>query len=300
MDQHEAQDAFVWEASRLTRLYGDKAALDGFSASVPAGGVAGLLGRNGAGKSTLLRILTGQDLPTGGTARVFGGNPFDNPGVLRRVCLVPDHPEFGALRTVKEALAVHAALYPGWDAEAAPRLLERFELKPKLRLKALSRGMQTALGLVIGLASGAPFTLFDEPSLGLDAVMRERFYDLLVEYKSRPGADGQVRTFLISTHLIEEAARTLDWVVLIESGRFLADGTVASLTADAYLLFGADCPLPEGASLLREEDNPQMGRVRTVRGPKPDPLPPGVFTQPVSLQRLFVLMTDPSLQGDGH
>lgn len=306
------QATSVIELQALTRRFGKSAALDQLSLLQASSGIIGLLGRNGAGKSTLLRILTGQDRPTEGQAKVFGEVPFDNASVLSRMCLVPDRPQFGNLRTIKAVLEASAGLYPYWNMGEACELVYRFDLLDASgrkdsgnlttaqrfsqmrdkRVKTLSRGMQTSLNLIVGLASHAPLTFFDEPSLGLDAVMRERFYDILLEYRQK-----DKRCFVVSTHLIDEVARILDDVILIDRGKLLGQGTVPSLTGNAYILTGANAKVPEGAQCLGTE---RIGDVVTLycRGPKPDTLPEGVTMGPLNLQRLFVLLTDPAKGGN--
>jgi ABC-2 type transport system ATP-binding protein len=277
----------VFSAENIVRNYGKKAALSGLSIIADTPGIFGLLGRNGAGKSTFIRILTGQDLPTGGKAFLFGENPFDNPKALSNVCIALDRSEFGSLKNLREWIKVSSALYPNWDDDAAEKLVHRFELDPKKKLKAMSRGMQTAAMLLIALSSGAQLTIFDEPSLGLDAVVRERFYDTLLEYKkSQP-----TRTFLLSTHLIEEVARTLDYVWMIEDGKLLAKGTVAQLTGTAYQLSGASITTPDGAKLLRREETNGITTL-FLEGERPADIPAGAALSPISLQRLFVMLTD--------
>lgn len=305
------QSTSMIELQALTRRYGKSAALDRLTLHQAPSGIVGLLGRNGAGKSTLLRILTGQDRPTEGQAMVFGELPFDNAGVLPRMCLVPDRPQFGNLRTIKAVLEASAALYPNWNMEEACDLVYRFDLLDPSgrkdsgdlpaaqrfrqmrdkRVKALSRGMQTSLNLIVGLASHAPLTFFDEPSLGLDAVMRERFYDILLEYRHN-----SQRCFVVSTHLIDEVARILDEVILIDRGRLLDQGTVSQLTENAYILTGASAAVPEGAQCLGME---RIGDLVTLycRGERPASLPKGVSLAPLNLQRLFVLLTDPAKGG---
>lgn len=145
---------------------------------------------------------------------------------LGRLCLIGDTPDFGGLRNAAEFLAVCRCLFPSWQEEQAGRLMTLFGLPLKKPLKGYSRGMQTALLLCAGLASGAELTIFDEPSLGLDAVMRERFYDEVVAAHRREPE----RTFLISTHLIDEVARTLDYAVMIDGGRLLAQGSPEEMT----------------------------------------------------------------------
>ena len=127
---------------------------------------------------------------------------------------------------VRHALRVASWFYPNWSAELADALLADFGLPAGRAVKKLSRGMRSALGIVIGLAARADVTLFDEPYAGLDAVARQIFYDrLLADYAEHP------RTILLSTHLIDEAAGLLERVVVIDRGRIV-------LTADADDLRG--------------------------------------------------------------
>ena len=276
----------------LTRRFGRALALDGLEFSVAAGQVVGLLGRNGAGKSTLLRIVSGQLRPTAGEVEVLGA-PVGME-TLGRLCLIGDTPDFGGLKNAREFLNVCAGLFPAWQREQADRLMTLFGLPLKKPLKGYSRGMQTALLLCAGLASGAELTVFDEPSLGLDAVMRERFYDAVEEARRREPQ----RTFLISTHLIDEVARTLDYAVMIDGGRLLAQGTPEVLTAGYLCVSGAAdevYAVTADAAVLRDEE---VGGslVRYVRLNAPEDAGRiracgRVQTAPVSLQRLFVLLT---------
>ena len=189
-------------------------------------------------------------------------------------------------------------LFPHWDQSRAAELLSRFELPEKKRLKGFSRGMQTALLLSVGLASGAPLTVFDEPSLGLDAVIRERFYDLLWQETHSPdSASG--RTFILSTHLIEEVARVLDSAVLIDSGRLLTQGTVAELTESYLSVSGqpdAVRAATEGLTVLREEEMAgslvRHLRLNSLADRERLTADPSIQTAPMSLQRLFVFLTE--------
>lgn len=286
----------ILETKALTRRYGKKVALDQLTFTVDTPGIWGLLGRNGAGKSTLLRIVTAQDFATEGEALVFGETPYENGKILKEICLIGDKPEYGSLRTIRDVLLVHRDIHPEWDADYAASLLERFELTDKLKVKALSRGMQTSLGLTCGLASCARFTIFDEPSLGLDAVMRERFYDMVLEDRQRRPE----RTIMLSTHLIEEVTRALMQVVMIDHGKLLLTGAAQEVTADAYTLKAAGEQTLEklagqtGAKLLRKETTVTGEATYYLRGPRPDSLPDGVDMAPINLQRLFVLLTDPA------
>ena len=276
----------------LTRRFGRAVALDELTFSVASGQVVGLLGRNGAGKSTLLRILSGQLRPTAGEAELLGA-PV-GPASLGRLCLIGDTPDFGGLRNGKEFLKVCSGLFPGWQQERAERLTTLFGLPLTKPLKGYSRGMQTALLLCAGLSSGAELTVFDEPSLGLDAVMRERFYDAVVQaHREEPG-----RTFLLSTHLIDEVARTLDYAVMIDAGRLLAEGTTEELTKLYLCVSGAPETVraeTEGLDVLKEEEV-AGSLVRYLRLHTPQDaqrIREGgrVQVAPMGLQKLFVFLT---------
>jgi ABC-2 type transport system ATP-binding protein len=179
----------------LTRRYRDQVALDDVSIEIAAGSITGLLGRNGAGKTTLLRILAGQEFPSSGNVSVLGGPPAENDHVLRRMAFVREDQAYPDIK-VCHALRVASWFYPNWEAGLADSLLADFGLPPDKAIKKLSRGMRSALGIVIGLAARAEVTLFDEPYAGLDAVARQVFYDrLLADYAECP------RTILLSTHL---------------------------------------------------------------------------------------------------
>ena len=276
----------------LARCFGRAMALDGLDFAVSAGQVVGLLGRNGAGKSTLLRILSSQLRPTAGEAELLGA-PV-GPASLGRLCLIGDTPDFGGLRNGKEFLKVCSGLFPGWQQERAERLTTLFGLPLTKPLKGYSRGMQTALLLCAGLSSGAELTVFDEPSLGLDAVMRERFYDAVVQaHREEPG-----RTFLLSTHLIDEVARTLDYAVMIDAGRLLAEGTAEELTKLYLCVSGAPEAVrgeTEGLDVLKEEEV-AGSLVRYLRLHTPQDaqrIREGGRVQgaPMGLQKLFVFLT---------
>ncbi|MDD3335622.1 MAG: ABC transporter ATP-binding protein [Eubacteriales bacterium] len=286
----------------ITRRFGNTKALDELSFDVAPGQIVGLLGRNGAGKSTLLRIISGQLKPNSGEAELFGHPVFDNVSALSGLCMIGDTPDFGKLSRIGELFTVCGGLFPTWDQAYALRLVERFELPMKKPLKGFSRGMQTALLLSVGLASGAALTVFDEPSLGLDAVMRERFYDQLLEERSKDSG----RTFILSTHLIDEVARALDSAVLIDAGHLLCQGTVQELTSLYLSVSGPGDAVREvssGFTVLKEEEmagslvrhlrlNTQADKERIQSDGR-------VQCAALNLQRLFVFLTEEK-EADRH
>ncbi len=217
----------------VTMRFRDQTALEHVTASFEKDSITGLLGRNGAGKTTLMQLRTGHRVPTRGRVEVFGAHPYENDQVLRDICFIKEGQSYPDHFRVQDALTAAAMLFPGWDADLAAALLADFDLPAKRPIKKLSRGMNSAVGIIIGLASRAPLTLFDEPYLGLDAVARQLFYDrLLSDYAEHP------RTVVLSTHLIEEIAGLLEHVLLIDHGRVLLDTDAESLRDSAITVTG--------------------------------------------------------------
>ena len=213
--------------------------LDGASAHIPTGARVGLVGRNGAGKTTLMRIITGQEFPSSGDLRVFGQAPAENDPVLRRMVFVREEQSYPDFQ-VRHAIRVASWFYPNWSEDLAQQLLSDFALPPKRRIKRLSRGMRSAVGIVIGLAARAELTLFDEPYAGLDAVARQLFYDrLLAEFAERP------RTIVLSTHLIDEVADLLEHVVMLDRGRVVLDAPADDVRGTAMTVSGAAAAVEE-------------------------------------------------------
>ncbi|MFE9610272.1 ATP-binding cassette domain-containing protein [Streptomyces sp. NPDC006012] len=219
-------------AAGVGRRYRDHQALTDVTFEIGTPCITGLLGRNGAGKTTLLRILAGQEFATSGRVHVFGAGPLENGPVLRRMILVREDQTYPDLR-VRHAITAASLLYPNWDADLAGTLLDAYELPPNRPVKKLSRGMRTALGIIIGLAARAELTLFDEPYAGLDAVARTFFYDqLLADYTAHP------RCIVLSTHLIDEAAELLDRVLVLDRGRLVLDAPADDLRGAAMIVTG--------------------------------------------------------------
>jgi ABC-2 type transport system ATP-binding protein len=223
----------VAEVRDVTMRFREHTALDGVSTVLERDTITGLLGRNGAGKTTLMQLLTGHRQPTSGQVRVLGGDPYENDAVLNRICFIKEGQRYPDHFRVRDALSSAAMLFPKWDGDLAAALVRDFDLPARRPIKKLSRGMNSAVGIVIGLASRAPVTLFDEPYLGLDAVARQLFYDrLLADYAENP------RTVVLSTHLIEEIASLLERVLLIDRGRVLLDADADSLRGSALTVTG--------------------------------------------------------------
>jgi ABC-2 type transport system ATP-binding protein len=242
----------------LTRRYHDQLALDDVTFTIEGPSITGLLGRNGAGKTTLLRILANQEFASAGSVRVFDASPVENDAVLRRMVLVREDQSFPDFK-IHQALHAASWFYPNWNGELAETLLRDFDLPANRAIKKLSRGMRSALGIVIGLAAQAEVTLFDEPYAGLDAVARRLFYDrLLASYAERPS------TVILSTHLIDEVADLLEWVVMIDRGRIVLDAAADDVRGSATTVSGPIAAVEEFVAGRRLWDRRQMASQESV------------------------------------
>ena len=277
----------------VTMRFRGHTALHNVSATFEENVITGLLGLNGAGKTTMMQLLAGHLVPTSGNIEVFGAKPYENESVLQRMSLVKENQKYPEYFRVADAMSAAAMLFPTWDAGYAKSLVADFDLPQKRRIKKLSRGMLSAVGIVIGLASRAPLTFFDEPYLGLDAVARQMFYDrLIADYAENP------RTIVLSTHLIEEIAGLLERVVIIDRGKILADADVDDLRTSAISVSGPGEQIDQflgGRDLLRREGAGQLSRaVVRVQGrdDRADASALGLDVEPVSLQHLVVSLTN--------
>ncbi|MEU5266293.1 ABC transporter ATP-binding protein [Amycolatopsis sp. NPDC021455] len=277
----------VVRTTGVTKRFGALAALDGVDVELAENTIHGLLGRNGAGKTTLMKILTGQDRETSGTVEVFGQHPYENAEVLSRVCFIKESQHYPEKFRVKHALRAAELLYPDWDGSYAAALLADFAVPAGRLLGKLSRGQLSAVGVIIGLASRAPLTLFDEPYLGLDAVARQLFYDrLLADYAEHP------RTIVLSTHLIDEVGDLIERVVLLDRGKVLIDADAESLRGEAVAVTGPADAVERFAAGYEELHRERVGNaLRVTLSRAPDRSGAGLDFEPVSLQQLVVRTT---------
>lgn len=223
----------IIEVANLTKRFGSVTAVDDATFTVGENKIYGLLGRNGAGKTTLMQLLTGQDFATSGDIRVFGQPPVENASVLQRTSFIKESQRYPEDFKAKHVLKSAPWFFENWDAEFAGRLVDDFRLPLDRRIKKMSRGQVSAIGVIVGLASRAPLTFFDEPYLGLDAVARQVFYDrLLADYAENP------RTVVLSTHLIDEVSNLLEHVIVIDQGRLIIDEDAEALRGSATSLVG--------------------------------------------------------------
>lgn len=244
--------ADVIELKGLTKSYGRTFhALQNINLTIQENKIYGLLGRNGAGKTTLLHLITAQIFPTSGELKVFGEIPYENKEVLRQICFIKESQKYPDTFRVRDVLSVASSLYPNWNALLADSLVSKFNLPENRRVKKLSRGMLSSVGIIIGLASRAPLTIFDEPYLGLDAVARQLFYDQLIQdYIDFP------RTIILSTHLIDEISAMLEQVIVLHEGKLLLSEEAEQFRGSAFHVSGKQSDVDHfviGKKVLHQE-----------------------------------------------
>lgn len=207
----------IVEIHRLSRQFGTTKALDDVSLVIPRGGVFGLIGGNGAGKTTLIKHILGLFRAQTGSVRVFGLDPVQNPvGTLGRIGYLSEDRDLPDWMTVRELMRYTQPFYPTWDAAFAEELREMFDLDPHARIKALSRGQRARAGLLVALAHRPELLLLDEPSSGLDPVVRRDILGAIIRTIADEG-----RTVLFSSHLLDEVERVADQVTIIHRGRLI-------------------------------------------------------------------------------
>jgi len=208
------------EIHGLSRKFKDKLALVDVSLLIPRGRVFGLAGENGAGKTTLIKHMLGLLKAERGTVRVFGLDPATSPAaVLKRVGFLSENRDLPGWMRVDELLRYTGAFYPTWDATLAEQLRLRFCLDPAARVKTLSRGENAKAGLLLALAFRPDLLLLDEPSSGLDPLVRRDILEAIIRTVAEEG-----RTVVFSTHLLDEVERVADEIAMMFHGRIVLSG----------------------------------------------------------------------------
>ena len=213
--QLTAESSPIVEFQNVSRTFGDKAALADVTLAVPRGGVFGLIGGNGAGKTTIIKHILGMLKAQTGTVRVFGLDPVQNPvETLGRIGYLSEDRDLPDWMRVGELMNYTQAFYPQWDEAYAEELRQMFELDLKAKIKSLSRGQRARAGLLVALAHRPDLLVLDEPSSGLDPIVRRDVLGAIIRTIADEG-----RTVLFSSHLLDEVERVADRVAMIHGGR---------------------------------------------------------------------------------
>lgn len=282
------------EAKGIVKTYGGKDVLHEVDLELESGKIYGLIGRNGAGKTTLLSILTAQNPASAGTVTFDGQPVWENPQVLKHLCFSRELNQLingnnGITMKVKEYLRIAAAFFPYWDQKTADRLIREFDLDVNKKINKLSKGMLSMVTIIVAMASKADFTFLDEPVTGLDVVARERFYELLVEEFTETG-----RTFVVSTHIIEEAADVFEEVIIVDRGKILLKEETQELLERSFHVSGHEEEVDKAVAGLEVHHEEHLGRSKGVTVfLKPGQSLPDqcdVSIQKPNLQKVFVAL----------
>ncbi|MGP4079448.1 ABC transporter ATP-binding protein [Pseudalkalibacillus sp. R45] len=292
----------IVEVNHLRKSFGKVKAVDDVSFSIEEGKIYGLLGRNGAGKTTLMHILTAQSYATTGDLSIFGEAPFENDNVLSKICFIKESQKYPDHFSVSDVLSVASFIFPDWDQPYASSLIKDFKLPLNRRVKKLSRGMLSAVGIVVGLASRAPLTIFDEPYTGLDVVARSLFYDRLIEdYAEHP------RTVILSTHLIDEVSQLLEHVMVIDQGKLIINEDADSLRGRAFTVAGVSSKIEEFSQGKNILDKKTLGGLVSAtflgnleQKDRDHAKALGLEPAPISIQQLIIHLTGDTSERKEH
>ncbi|GAA3120374.1 ABC-2 type transport system ATP-binding protein [Kribbella aluminosa] len=285
----------------LVKRFGRTYALDGLDLTVRTGEVHGFLGPNGAGKTTTIRILLGMTRADGGKATVLDGDPWSDATALhRRLAYVPGDVTLWPNLSGGEAIDLLGRMRGGVDKKRKAELLERFDLDPRKKARAYSKGNRQKVALVAAFASDVELLLLDEPTSGLDPLMEEVFREVVQEISDREG-----RTVLLSSHILSEVEALCDRVTIIRAGRAVESGTLNELRHLTRTSIQAELAGPmDGLAQLTgvhdlqvddghvrfdvdtDEINPVLRRLTEI-GVR------SLVSQPPSLEELFLRLYEP-------
>ena len=277
----------------IVKTYSGKDVLQDVTLDLQPGKIYGLIGRNGAGKTTLLSILSAQNPASKGMVTLDGEPVWEHRKSLAKICFSRElnaNAESGlAAMKAKEYLRIASTYYEDWDKALEERLVKLFALNVKKKFGKMNKGLLSMVTIIVALCSKAPYTFLDEPVAGLDVVAREQFYKLLLEEYSNSG-----RTFVVSTHIIEEAADVLEEVIILHEGKVLIEADTQAFVDSAVHVSGKIEEVDAAPAGLEVHHPETVGRSKGVTVF----LKPGqsvdesydVSVQPVSLQRAFVAL----------
>ncbi|GMW01117.1 MAG: ABC transporter ATP-binding protein [Candidatus Hydrogenedentota bacterium] len=279
------------QIENVRRRYRRTVALDGVSLSIPGGGVIGLVGENGAGKTTLIKHVLGLLRAQEGTVRVFGLDPTRHPEeVLGRIGYLSENRDMPGWMRVSELMRYTKGFYPRWDARYAEELRELFQLDPTAKLKTLSLGQTAKAGLLCALAHRPELLVLDEPSGGLDPIVRR---DILAAVFRTVADEG--RTVLFSSHLLDEVELASDRVVMVHTGRIVLDSPkkdVMGKHARVVVRAATQPPMFDGVLLWEQKDSQWQavcyGEPDALRAAAAQAGLNGVEFSPPSLDEIFI------------
>jgi len=277
--------------NQVSKDFAKQQVLNNIDLTIEPETIYGLLGRNGAGKSTLFNIITNRIPLSGGEVTIGGQTVTDNDDVLNRIYLMSEANLYPSRMRVKEIFKLTTQLYRGMDMTLAQTLAEQFELNTDTRFNKLSTGSRSIMKLIIALAVDVDYVFLDEPTLGLDANHRRLFYNALLDsYAKRP------RSFVISTHLIEEVSNLIERVWVLQNHQIIVDDTTENVLDKGFAITGPAADVEAYTAGLNVIGHEALGnlRVQYVYGELDGdrPIPDTISISHIDLQRLFIYLTN--------
>ena len=246
---------YAIEITRLQYRAGKTFEIPALDLHVPTGSIYGFLGPNGSGKTTTIRLILGLLRPLSGRITVLGSPmPQQYARILQRIGYVPEQPHLDATMTVRELIDFQSVFYPSWDRDRARELVTQFELDAAQLFGRLSKGQKAKLMILLALAQCGDLLVLDEPTDGLDPVVRRDILSALLTYVSERGA-----TIFISSHLVHELERVCDWIAVMDNGRLVTESPMEKLKHGTKRLVVTGAPAEIGDApfqlLTRESSN---------------------------------------------
>ena len=282
------------EVKNLTVKYRNQTALKDITFTLNENKIYGLLGRNGAGKTTLLSLLASFRESTSGSVAIDGENPFENAKMMQHVNFVYNKDYKDETENLKSTLEDINRYRPYFDLKFANHLIQKFKLPTDKPLKQLSKGMQSAVNVTIGLASRAPITIFDEAYNGMDAPTREIFYRELIEDQSE-----HPRIIIVSTHLVSEMDYLFDEVLILDKGRLVLQEDFETLVSKGASITGPAEVVDSFVQSMKQLNTKQLGNTKSVMVygemteiERKAAQSKGLEVGPISLQDLFIHLTE--------
>ncbi len=277
------------EVEHLTKQYADAGSEGGFrleniSLTLPAGMVMGLIGENGAGKSTLIRLLMGLTRPDNGTIRLLGKDIRKDFHLTKQdIGIVFDDTGISPELNVRQVNSVMKDVYRAWDEEQFRMYCRQFDLPERRRFKTFSRGMKMKLGIAMAFSHHAKLLIMDEPTNGLDPLVRDEVVRMLCDFTRDASC-----SVLISSHIVSDLDKICDYIAFLHKGRLLISQEKDRLYEDYGILHCTQeelSALPSGAVVGSNDTHyglEVLVKKRELSGER--------AYRPIDLEKLFVFM----------
>lgn len=284
---------YAVECINVSKKFKDVEAIKSISFNIEKNKIYGFLGRNGAGKSTMLNLISTRILSNEGEIKVFEQEAYENEEILNKICFIKDRMTYMTNFKIKDIFKTASYFFENWDEEFKEELVQKFQLDVNKKYRGLSKGMESMVGIIIGLASRAPLTIFDEAYLGLDAAARQLFYDILLkDYTEKP------RTIIFSTHLIDEVSNIFENIIILHKGEVLLQDNMDNVRDKSFSITGNKEKLEDiikNKNILSKETFGNLEKAYLYENINEEEIKnikiEGFDIKPISLQELFIQMT---------